>query len=63
LSTTQGDGMFMWHQLFRWGTITDLCLAGRTEVACTEKWLLKIWREKYFQNARKKGIQAGFGTI
>jgi hypothetical protein len=55
--------MFMWRQLFRWGTITGLCLTGSTEVTCSEKWLEKIWQERYFQNARKKGIQAGFGTV
>jgi len=53
----------MWRQLFRWGTITGLCLAGSTEVACTEKWLAKIWQERYFQNARKSWIQAGFGAV
>jgi hypothetical protein len=55
--------MFMWRQLFRWGTITGLCLAGSTEVTCSEKWFAKIWQERYFQNARKKGIQAGFGAV
>jgi len=34
-------------------------LAGSTEVKCTKKWLAKILQERYFQNARKKGIQAG----
>ncbi len=53
----------MWRQIFRWGTITGLFLAGSTEEACTEKWLAKIWQELYFQNARKKGVQAGFGTV
>jgi hypothetical protein len=32
------------------------------EVTCLEKWLAKIWDKRYFQNARKKGIQAGFGV-
>jgi hypothetical protein len=35
--------MFMWRQLFRWGTIIGLCLAGSAEVADTEKYLAKIW--------------------
>ena len=39
----QGVGMFMWRQLFRWGTITGLFLADSAEGACTEKWLAKIW--------------------
>ena len=28
-------GMFMWRQLFRWGTIIGLCLAGSVEVEYT----------------------------
>jgi hypothetical protein len=54
--------MISWRGI-RYITITGLCLAGSTEVACIEKWLEKIWQERYFQNARKKGIQAGFGTV
>jgi len=61
LSTTNGVGMFMWRQLFRWGIIAGLWLAGSTEVACTEKWLAKVWQEKYSQNAREKGIPSSFG--
>ena len=34
-----------------------MCLAGSTEVAYTEKWLAKIWQERYFQNAQKKGFK------
>ena len=49
--------MFMWHQLFRWGTIIGLCLAGSTEVACTEKRLATIWQERYAQNVRRKGFK------
>jgi len=30
---------------------------------CAEKWPVTIWQERYFQNARKKGIQAGFGVV
>jgi hypothetical protein len=30
---------------------------------CAEKWLVTISRERYFQNARKKEIQAGFGVV
>jgi hypothetical protein len=26
---------------------------------CGKKWLVRIWQEKYFQTARKKGIQNG----
>jgi hypothetical protein len=26
-------------------------------VACTEKWLAKIWQERYFQNAGIKGFK------
>jgi hypothetical protein len=40
---TPGVGTFMWRQLFRWGTITGLFLAGSAEGACTEKWFAKIW--------------------
>ena len=37
--------------------------AGSTEVVYTEKWLAKIWQERYFQNVRKKGVQAIFGMV
>ncbi len=47
----------MWRQLFRWGTIIGLCLAGSTEVACTEKRLATIWQERYAQNVRRKGFK------
>ncbi len=56
----QGVGMFMWRQPFRWGPITGLFLAGSAEGACTEKSLAKIWQERYFQNARKKGGSSRF---
>jgi hypothetical protein len=48
------EHMFLWRQLFRWGTITGLCLAGSTEGAYTEKWLAKIWQEKSFKKGDLK---------
>ena len=57
MSTTQGVGMFMWRQLFRWGTITGLCLAGSTEVACTEKWLQRSGRRGIFKTHEKVGFK------
>jgi hypothetical protein len=47
----------MWRQLFRWGTIIGLCLAGSAEVAYTEKWFETIWQECYVQNVRRKGFK------
>jgi hypothetical protein len=41
-------------QIFPWGTITGRSLAGSTDVVCTEKWLEKIWLERYCLKPTKK---------
>jgi hypothetical protein len=32
-------------------------MGNSSEVACTEKWIAKIWGDGYFQNIRKKGLK------
>ena len=54
---TLGIGMSILHRLLRCVTIIGLCLAGSTEVACTEKRFSTIWQERYVQNVRRKGFK------
>jgi len=32
-------------------------LAGNIEGTCTEKWLVKLWQERYYQKTHEKGFK------
>jgi hypothetical protein len=47
----------MWCQLFRWGTIIGLFLAGSAEVVYTEKCLAKSGKKGIFKTHEKVGFK------
>jgi len=47
----------MWRQLFRWGTIIGLFLAGSAEVVYTEKCLAKPGKRGIFKTHEKVGFK------
>ena len=49
--------MFMWRQLFRWGTIIGLCLAGSAEVADTENILQRSGKRGILKTHEKVGFK------